>query len=98
MNTFMLYDVRYRVEKSVEQYAANRSQPILDLLRDEDSAVAGRMTLCIPETLLAPGETILRQSYADLITELEAANILMFTGRYAQSGFALYPIVKLVKP
>lgn len=97
MNTFMLYDVCYRVEKSADQYAANREQPILDLVRDTDNAMAGRMTLCLPEAVLAPGETILRESYADLIDELEDANILMFTGRYARSGFARYPIVTLVQ-
>lgn len=98
MNTFMLYDVRYRVEKSTDQYAANREQPILDLIRDEDAAKAGRMTLCIPEAVLAPGETILREYYEDLIKELEEANIVMFTGRYARTGFAQYPIVKWVQP
>lgn len=98
MNTFMLFDVRYRVVKSTDQYAANRNQPILDLVRDEDNAMVGRLTLCIPGVALAPGETILRDSYADLVDDMDDADILMFTGRYATSGYARYPIVKLLQP
>lgn len=96
MKTFTFMNVLYRVEKSSDEYALNRDQPVLDMLRDEDSAPCGRMTICIPDEKLAPGETILKDIYADLLSDLEEANVLMFTGRYATSGYSQFPIVSLI--
>lgn len=96
MKTFTFMDVQYRIEKSSDEYAANRAQPILDMLRDEDNAPCGRMTICMPEVALAPGETILKEIFADLLSDLEEANVLMFTGRYATSGYSKFPIVSLI--
>lgn len=96
MKTFTFMNVQYRVEKSTDEYAANRGQPILDMLRHEDNAPCGRMTLCIPDVKLAAGETILKELFVDLISDLEEANVLMFTGRYAKSGYGQYPIVRLI--
>ena len=98
MKTFMLFDVCYRVDQSVDQYAANLTQPILDLVMHETDAKVGRLTICLPDVVLAPGETILRDCFCELIDDLEDADILKFTGRYARSGFAQYPVVKLVQP
>lgn len=96
MNTITLFGETFKVQRSSEQYAQNCSQPILDIFT-EAGMPSGRITICIPGIHLEAGETIVRQEYAELIEDLVKAQIVQYSGRYARSGFAVYPIVKLVQ-
>jgi len=96
MNTFTLFGTQYRVQQSQEQYSNNKAQPILDLFRCEDGMPSGRMTTCIPGVKLEAQETILKDEFAAFIEDLEEAKIVVYSGKFARSGHANYPIVTFI--
>jgi hypothetical protein len=94
-----LFNVRFRVSLSGKRYSLNLDQPILEIHDYNSGVPAGTLTKCIPgSTLLNKNETILRHEYCELmVAELERAGVAIGIGKFAFSGYAKYPIVKLTE-